>query len=48
LRHHASLHFLASIRKELLRLAETWRYGYDDVLSIKEQTSTYKDDSEYG
>ena len=35
-----------SIRKELLRLAETWRYGYDDVLSIKEQTSTYKDDGD--
>ena len=35
-----------SIRKELLRLAETWRYGYDDVLSIKEQTSAYKDDGD--
>lgn len=35
-----------SIRKELLRLSETWRYGYDDVLSIKEQTSAYKDDKE--
>ena len=28
-----------SIRKELLRLSETWRYGYDDVLSIKEMSS---------
>jgi hypothetical protein len=35
-----------SIRKEMLRLTETWRYGYDDVLSIKEQTSAYKDDRE--
>ena len=46
--NEASDYFLIhdSIRKELLRLAETWRYGYDDVLSIKEQTSIYKDDSE--
>ena len=35
-----------SIRKEMLRLTETWRYGYDDILSIKEQTSAYKDDGE--
>ena len=35
-----------SIRKEMLRLTETWRYGYDDVLSIKEQTSAYKDDGD--
>ena len=26
-----------SIRTEMLRLAETWRYGYGDVLLLKEQ-----------
>lgn len=35
-----------SIRKEMLRLAETWRYSYSDVLTIKEETSSFKDDQE--
>ena len=35
-----------SIRTEMLRLAETWRYGYGDVLLLKEQTCTYKEDKE--
>ena len=35
-----------SIRTEMLRLAETWRYGYGDVLLLKEQTCAYKEDKE--
>ena len=35
-----------SIRFELLRLTETWRYSYEDVLKIKEQTSSFHDDKE--
>ena len=35
-----------SIRNEMLRLSETWRYGYSDVLTLKEQTSPFKDDKE--
>lgn len=35
-----------SIRKQMLRLSETWRYSYSDVLAIKEQTSSFKDDKE--
>lgn len=35
-----------SIRKEMLRLSETWRYSYSDVLSIKEQTSSFKNDKD--
>ncbi len=35
-----------SIRKEMLRLTETWRYGYGDVFAVKDQTSIYKDDQE--
>ena len=35
-----------SIRTEMLRLTETWRYGYGDVLLLKEQTCSYKEDKE--
>lgn len=35
-----------SIRFEFLRLTETWRYSYADVLLIKEQTSAFHDDKE--
>ena len=35
-----------SIRFEFLRLTETWRYSYEDVLKIKEQTSVFHDDKE--
>lgn len=35
-----------SIRYELLRLTETWRYSYNDVLTIKQQTSDFHDDKE--
>ena len=35
-----------SIRFEFLRLTETWRYSYSDVLIIKEQTSSFHDDKE--
>lgn len=35
-----------SIRKEMLRLTETWRYGYADVLAVKDQTCDYKEDKE--
>lgn len=35
-----------SIRSEMSRLSETWRYSYEDVLQIKEQTSTFHDDEE--
>ena len=41
---YASIH--DSIRFEMLRLTETWRYSYDDVLKIKEQTSAFHDDQE--
>ncbi len=35
-----------SIRSEMMRLAETWRYGYADILDIKEKTCPYKEDKE--
>ncbi len=35
-----------SIRYEMLRLSETWRYSYDDVLNIKRKTSKFCDDRE--
>lgn len=35
-----------SIRNEMLRLSETWRYDYSDVLTLKEQTSPFKEDKE--
>ena len=35
-----------SIRSEMIRLTETWRYGYGDVLAIKEKTCPYKEDQE--
>lgn len=35
-----------SIRYEMLRLTETWRYSYDDVLKIKERTSSFRDDKD--
>ncbi len=35
-----------SIKNEMLRLSETWRYGYSDVLTLKEQTSSFKEDKE--
>ena len=35
-----------SVRYEMLRLAETWRYSYQDVLSIKEHTSSFRDDKD--
>lgn len=35
-----------SIRKEMLRLTETWKYGYGDVLTIKDMTCAYKEDKE--
>ena len=41
---YAAIH--DSIRFEMLRLTETWRYSYDDVLKIKEQTSAFHDDQE--
>jgi hypothetical protein len=41
---YASIH--DSIRYEMLRLTETWRYSYEDVLRIKEQTSVFHDDQE--
>ena len=33
-----------SVRNEMMRLTETWRYGYDDVLSIKEKSSSFVND----
>lgn len=30
----------------MLRLSETWRYDYSDVLTLKEQTSPFKEDKE--
>lgn len=35
-----------SIVSEFGRLAETWRYSYSDILSIKERTSTFHEDRE--
>lgn len=35
-----------SIRNEMFRLSETWRYGYSDILTLKEQTSPFKVDKE--
>lgn len=35
-----------SLRFEMVRLTETWRYSYDDVLSIKEKTSSFHEDKE--
>lgn len=35
-----------SVRHQMLQLSETWRYGYRDVLAIKEQTSPFLDDKE--
>ena len=35
-----------SIRTEMLRLTETWKYGYGDVLAIKDMTCSYKEDGE--
>ena len=35
-----------SIRFEFLRLTETWRYSYEDVLKIKEQTSAFHEDKD--
>lgn len=35
-----------SIRTEMLRLTETWKYSYGDVLTIKDMTCTYKGDKE--
>ena len=50
IRHHneANNFFLVhdSIRAEMLRLTETWKYGYGDVLTIKDMTCTYKEDHE--
>lgn len=33
-----------SVRTQMFRLAESWRYGYGDVIKIKEQTSPFMDD----
>ena len=35
-----------SVRTEMLRLTETWRYSYEDVLKIKEQSSTFHGDKD--
>jgi len=35
-----------SVRHEMLRLTETWRYSYDDVLKIKEHSSSFRDDKD--
>ncbi len=35
-----------SIRYEMLRLTETWRYSYNDVLTIKQTTSDFHNDKE--
>ena len=35
-----------SVRTEMLRITETWRYSYEDVLKIKEQTSPFQDDKD--
>lgn len=33
-----------SIRKEMLRLTETWRYSYNDILVLKERTCKFEND----
>lgn len=33
-----------SIRNEMLRLTETWRYSYNDILVLKEKTCQYEED----
>ena len=35
-----------SVRYEMLRLTETWRYSYEDVLNIKEHSSSFRDDKD--
>lgn len=35
-----------AVLNEMLRLTETWRYGYSDVLELKEKTSSFKEDKE--
>lgn len=35
-----------SVRYQMLRLSETWRYCYSDVLAIKEKTSSFRDDKD--
>ena len=35
-----------SIKFEMIRLAETWRYSYNDVIKIREKTSPFRDDEE--
>lgn len=35
-----------SIRHQMLRLTETWRYDYDDILSIKQKSSMFCEDSD--
>ena len=49
-KHHneANDYFLVhdSIRTEMLRLTATWKYGYGDVLTIKDKTCSYKEDKE--
>jgi len=35
-----------SIRYEMLRLTETWRYSYAEVLKIKEQASAFHEDTD--
>ena len=35
-----------SVRTEMLRITETWRFSYEDVLRIKEQSSQYHDDKD--
>ena len=42
--YYASIH--DSVRFELIRLTETWRFSYEDVLKIKEQSSVFHDDQE--
>ena len=42
--YYASIH--DSVRFELIRLTETWRYSYEDVLKIKEQSSVFHDDQD--
>ena len=35
-----------SVKSEMLKLSETWQYGYADVLKLKENTSSFKEDEE--
>ena len=35
-----------SVRTEMLRITETWRYSYEDVLKIKEQSSPFQNDKD--